>query len=124
MVSLLLGLFLLATAIQLAYWLFLFSRLAFYKVPPIPEVPPAPVSVIICAHNEADNLVENLPHFLAQKYEAWELIVVNDNSSDKTLEILLDFQKKSPRLRLINIIVDTPIGKKSSTSEGHSCCSI
>ena len=122
--SLLLGLFLLATFIQLAYWLFIFSKLAFYKVPPVPTPSPEAVSVIICAHNEAENLAENLPHFLAQQYLEWELIVVNDHSSDKSLKILLDIQKKNPRLRIVNIIVDTPSGKKSSTSKGHSCCKL
>lgn len=118
MTSLLLGLFLLATIIQLAYWLFIFSRLAFYKVPPVPESPPEPVSVIICAHNEAENLLGNLPHFLAQDYQEWELIVVNDHSSDKSLKILLDIQKKNPRLRIVNVIVDTPSGKKAALAKG------
>ncbi|MCG8330955.1 MAG: glycosyltransferase [Chitinophagales bacterium] len=110
--------FLCCTFVQIAYWLFIFSRLAFYKNPPIPQVLPEPVSIIICAKNEAENLLENLPYFLNQDYVEFEVIVVNDNSSDKTLEILLDFQKKSPRLRVINVIVNTPIGKKAALAKG------
>ncbi|MCB0615512.1 MAG: glycosyltransferase, partial [Phaeodactylibacter sp.] len=60
----------------------------------------------------------NLPFFLAQDYPEYEIIVVNDNSSDKTLEVLLDFQKKSPILRLIDINVSTPRGKKAALSKG------
>ena len=116
--TLLLIAFLLATALQIAYWLLLFSRLAFHKPADAPAVPPEPVSVIICAFNEATNLATHLPYFLNQDYPCFEVIVVNDNSSDKTLEILLDFQKKSPRLRLINVIIDTPIGKKAALAKG------
>lgn len=118
MTQLLLLAFLACTALQLAIWLLAFSRVAFYRVPEVPEVPPQPVSVIICAWNEADNLRENLPHFLAQDYPCFELIVVNDNSSDKTLKILLDFQKEHPKLRLVNVIVDTPSGKKAALAKG------
>jgi cellulose synthase/poly-beta-1,6-N-acetylglucosamine synthase-like glycosyltransferase len=81
-------------------------------------VAPEPVSIIICAHNEEENLRENLPYFLHQDYPCYELIVVNDHSSDKTLKILLDFQKKNPNLRVINITVDTPVGKKTALSKG------
>lgn len=116
--DILLVFFLLATAIQLFYWLFIFSRLAFYRQPPPPDGPREPVSVIICARNEEENLRRNLPYFLAQDYPEYELIVVNDNSSDKTLEVLLDFQKKSPRLRLVSINVNTPPGKKAALSKG------
>ncbi|MCB0376630.1 MAG: glycosyltransferase, partial [Sinomicrobium sp.] len=104
--DILLFLFLATTAIQLLYWLLAFSRLAFYRQPPLPPGPPEPVSVIICARNEEKNLRRNLPYFLAQDYPEYEVIVVNDNSFDKTFDVLLDFQKKSPILRLIDVKVD------------------
>ncbi|MCB9295930.1 MAG: glycosyltransferase [Lewinellaceae bacterium] len=115
--DILLFLFLAATAIQLLYWLLAFSRLAFYRQPPLPPGPPEPVSVIICARNEEKNLRRNLPYFLAQDYPEYEVIVVNDNSFDKTFDVLLDFQKKSPILRLIDVKVDTR-GKKAALSKG------
>ncbi|MCO6488708.1 MAG: glycosyltransferase [Phaeodactylibacter sp.] len=115
--DILLFLFLAATAIQLLYWLLAFSRLAFYRQPPLPSGPPEPVSVIICARNEEKNLRRNLPYFLAQDYPEYEVIVVNDNSFDKTFDVLLDFQKKSPILRLIDVKVDTR-GKKAALSKG------
>lgn len=115
--DILLFLFLATTAIQLLYWLLAFSRLAFYRQPPLPPGPPEPVSVIICARNEEKNLRRNLPYFLAQDYPEYEVIVVNDNSFDKTFDVLLDFQKKSPILRLIDVKVDTR-GKKAALSKG------
>ncbi|NJL75851.1 MAG: glycosyltransferase [Saprospiraceae bacterium] len=53
-----------------------------------------PVSIIICAKNEAENLKKNLPHILNQNYPFFEVIVVNDNSSDETEKIILEFKKK------------------------------
>src|SRR4051812_595624 len=43
-----------------------------------------PVSVIICAKNEDENLTEFLPKVLTQEYSEFEVIVVNDCSWDNT----------------------------------------
>ena len=63
--------------LQLFYYLFFYSRLAFYK-PKTVNNGTEPVSVIICARNEEDNLRENLPLILAQDFTDFEVIVVND----------------------------------------------
>jgi poly-beta-1,6-N-acetyl-D-glucosamine synthase len=116
--QILLFLFLAATAIQLIYWLFVFSRLAFHRPsPPSSQPGKEPVSIIICARNEAENLRRNLPYFLAQDYPEYEVIVVDDNSFDKSLEILLAFQKKHPILRLVSVTADSR-GKKTALTEG------
>ncbi len=54
-----------------------------------------PVSIIICAKNEADNLNYNLPLFLNQKYPNFELILINDCSIDGTLEVFENFKNSS-----------------------------
>jgi len=58
------------------------------------------VSVIICAKNEEQNLSACLESLLKQEYPDYELIVVNDNSTDNTLEILNKFNKKYSHLRV------------------------
>ena len=74
--------FCLVTFIQVFYYLFFFARLAFYKSKPKTISQTHPVSVIICARDEAANLAKNLPGALVQKYSTThEVIVVNDNSS-------------------------------------------
>jgi len=107
-----------STALQLLYWLGAFRRFALHRAAPPPEAAPEPVSVIICARNEAANLKQFLPYFLAQAYEKYELIVVNDQSSDKSLEVLLEIQRKSPILRIISITTKDARGKKAALSEG------
>lgn len=110
-------LFLGATLAQLCYWLFVFMRLAFYKPPNLPEHEPLPISVIICAKNEAESLEKNLSHFLNQNYRSFEIVVVNDYSTDKTAEVVLNFQKKYANLRLINCKENLP-GKKAALTQG------
>lgn len=48
-----------------------------------------PVSVVICARNEARILPKTLPRFLNQNYRSREIVVVNDNSNDHTADYLL-----------------------------------
>lgn len=58
-----------------------------------------PVSVIICARDEEDNLRKFLPAILEQQYPEFEVIVVNDSSVDETAILLGDLQKKYPHLK-------------------------
>lgn len=119
MTQLLFILFLIATLIQLFYWLFLFSKLAFYQQPSLLDEEQPPVSVIICARNEEKNLDKNLSHFLNQNYRSFEIIVVNDHSTDKTAEVVLNFQKKYANLRLVNCNSSKRLpGKKTALTFG------
>lgn len=62
-----------------------------------------PLSVIICARNEDTNLKKNLPKILNQKYPQFEVIVVDDNSEDGTLEYLFFLAQKEPRLKRVKV---------------------
>ncbi len=68
-----------------------------------------PVSVIICARNEGDNLNRFLPLVLEQNYENYEVIVVNDGSCDDTEDIIKDLQKIYHNLYITNIPQETRI---------------
>lgn len=65
-----------------------------------------PVSVIICARNEADNLRNFLPAVLEQKYPEFEVVLVNDCSEDDSFNVLGEYLKKYPNLKVSNIIKD------------------
>jgi hypothetical protein len=57
-----------------------------------------PVSVVVYANNESFNLKENLPLLLNQDYPHYEVIVVNDGSTDESDEVLILFENKYPHL--------------------------
>jgi len=63
----------------------------------------APISVIICAKNEEENLKEFLPFILAQDYPNFEIILINDSSSDDTLEVMETFKAKDNRIKIVNV---------------------
>jgi glycosyltransferase involved in cell wall biosynthesis len=88
--------------IQMIYYWALFSRLAFYKAKP-KETALQPVSVIICAKNEYQNLLKNLPAVLEQDYPDYEVIVVNDASDDDSIELLNSFTRKYKHLRIFDL---------------------
>lgn len=64
-----------------------------------------PVSVLICAKNEEKNLERNLPYIAQQEYPNFELVLINDNSTDKTLEVMETF-KTSSRIpvKIVNVL--------------------
>lgn len=62
-----------------------------------------PVSIIICAKNEAENLEKNLPYVLNQEYSNFQIVLVNDSSSDNTLEIMEDFASKNSNIKIVDV---------------------
>ena len=62
-----------------------------------------PVSVIVCAKNEAENLRNFVPVLLSQNYPHFQLILINDASSDDTLEVLEEFRNQDQRVKLVNV---------------------
>jgi biofilm PGA synthesis N-glycosyltransferase PgaC len=115
--TLLFYLFVAASITQLLFWMLIFSRLALYRAPPPANSERRPVSVIICARNEAENLEKNLRHILSQNYRSFEVIVVNHHSQDRTPEILLEFQNKWPNFRIVHFDEPKP-GKKAALQAG------
>jgi biofilm PGA synthesis N-glycosyltransferase PgaC len=95
-------LFLIALVVQFWYYLAVFSRFAFYKKTEL-SVNTPPASIIICARNEEDNLIEFLPFIFSQDYPEFEVVVVNDCSFDNTADILEELENKHPNLKVVTI---------------------
>ena len=57
-----------------------------------------PVSVVICARNESENIKNNLEGILQQDYPDFEVIVVNDGSNDDTNDVLQLFEERYSNL--------------------------
>jgi glycosyltransferase involved in cell wall biosynthesis len=108
-----------ALFVLLVYHMAMFARLAFRK----PQVEPdreRPISVVICARNEARTLEELLPVLMRQDHKEYEVVVVNDRSDDDTWEILQWMKPQYPRLRPVNIQADEKFnyGKKIALGVG------
>jgi cellulose synthase/poly-beta-1,6-N-acetylglucosamine synthase-like glycosyltransferase len=95
-----LAVFLFTVFVQLMYYLFIYIRPVRLreKDRKFPNETP-PVSVIICARNERDNLAQHLTSVLTQDYPLYEVIVVNDYSDDDTEELLSVLRSQYPHLR-------------------------
>lgn len=62
------------------------------------------ISVVIPVHNESPNikpLYEELTQTLGQYGRAYELLIVDDGSTDDSFELLATLQARDPRLRVI-----------------------
>ena len=74
------------------------SRKAEGASPTAEEMPG--VSVILCAHNEAENLSQFLQALLTQDYPTYEVIVVDDGSQDETRNVIEGYLCRDKRLHL------------------------
>jgi poly-beta-1,6-N-acetyl-D-glucosamine synthase len=90
--------------IQLIYYFRFYRRVAFRKrEKENSDSSLPPLSVIICARNEASNIESFLPSVLEQDYPSFEVLVINDGSEDETEEVLDLMQKKYKHLRVSKI---------------------
>ncbi len=68
------------------------------------EQAPRPVSVIVCAHDEEENLKELVPQLLQQDHSGFEVIIVEDRGNDSTYDFLLNATTKDPRLKMVRVV--------------------
>ncbi len=73
-----------------------------------PDFPPAithqpPASILIPCFNEAQNARDTIHYALATDYPDFEVIAINDGSSDATAEILDELAAAHPRLRVVHL---------------------
>ena len=114
---LMLSIFSLTVLIQLYYILIIQRKLAFFNSNQAKSTKTSsalPVSIIIAARNESDNLFKNLPHILGQAYPEFEVIVVNHQSIDNSKDILDVFSKQYSNLKIVELPQDKHLraGKK------------
>ena len=104
-----------STLIQFVFWGPLFQLL---KIPEKSNLHNGKgVSVIVCAHDEAKNIINTLPKILTQSYKPYEVVFVNDASTDHTEAIIKRLQLKYPHLRLVSLPFSSP-GKKEALEAG------
>ena len=94
--------FIAVVAVQIIYYIAVFGKFSFYN-----EHAQTPknisISVIICAKNEAKNLRKFLPSIIEQEYPSFEIVLINDSSSDETLEVMEAFKSKHGNIKIVNV---------------------
>ena len=82
------------------YYLFFWRKLARYKSENHSFSNFPFVSIVICAKNEEQNLSRFVSQILDQEYPSFEVIVVNDNSSDGSMTVLNNLKVEYDNLRV------------------------
>ncbi|WP_194851047.1 glycosyltransferase [Nonlabens antarcticus] len=95
---LLLGCVLLNTA-----YYFYFSKVTSYKLEN-PKLNNTPVSVIVCAKNEAENLKQLVPQLLNQNHPDFEIILINDASIDDTQYVIEAFEIQHHNIHMVQVV--------------------
>ncbi|MGE0932111.1 glycosyltransferase family 2 protein [Peijinzhouia sedimentorum] len=60
------------------------------------------ISIIIPCYNQAHFLAECVESVLIQDFKDWEVIIVNDGSTDDTIKVALDFANRDKRINVID----------------------
>lgn len=82
--------------------------------------PPHPVSVIVCAHDEEQNLRELIPQLLTQDHPEFEVIIVEDRCNDGTYDYLRGVTAENNKVKMVRVIhkPDHISGKKFGLTLG------
>lgn len=112
-------LFFVTVTIQLIYWLIWLIGISSIKSTNNSNTEHG-VSVVIASNNGLDNLKQLLPLLLTQSYPLFEIIIVDDRSSDGSYDYLLDQSTKHNDLKLLTVSVlpDHLNGKKYALTLG------
>lgn len=89
--------------LQAMYYLLVFGSFSFKKAS-LQNPKKIPVSIIVCAKNEAENVKILVHKLLEQEYPDFELILIDDSSTDETLEIFEAFEKETSKIKLVKVV--------------------
>ncbi|MRX73675.1 glycosyltransferase [Bacillus lacus] len=81
------------------------------------------VSIITPSYNSSKYIVETIRSVQAQTYSNWEMLIVDDCSKDQSREIIGQEAKKDPRIKLIELEVNSGAAVARNTAiqraKGH-----
>jgi len=83
-----------------------------------------PISVIVYAKNNAQELRNLLPVLLNQNYHQFELVLVNNASTDETLHLIKEYALMYPNIRLVDVLNNEAFwgNKKYAVTLGIKAC--
>ncbi|NNF77481.1 MAG: glycosyltransferase [Rhizobiales bacterium] len=111
------------TLCWIAFWLAFIPyclgvwNLFLFRAPKVPEGAVPPVSVLMPARNEEARIRPALETIQETEGVEFELIVADDNSTDSTAEIVREFAKDDPRIKLVS----TPPLAEGWGGKNHAC---
>lgn len=88
--------------IQFIYYIGIFGQFSFAKNQSITPKK-VPISVIVCAKNEAENIKKFFPLLISQDYAEYEIVLIDDASSDETLDLFETYEKQYPNIKLVKV---------------------
>ena len=100
--TILFWIFVAVIAIQFLYYIVVFGKFSFVKAKKN-NLKKIPISVIVCAKNEEENVAKFIPLLTQQNYPDFEIILIDDASSDKTLDIFETFEKEHSNIKLVKV---------------------
>ena len=92
------------------YFFYYFNPIKLTPSEPITAFPP--VSIIISARNSVLKLEDNIQHWLTQDYPNFEVVIIDDRSSDETAYFLVKTAEKEPLLKYV--LLDPDVIKNGS----------
>ncbi|MDP3949403.1 glycosyltransferase family 2 protein [Microbacterium sp.] len=60
------------------------------------------ISILSTAYNESEHISEMIDSVLAQSHTNWELLIIDDASTDNTAEIIASYALRSPRIQFVS----------------------
>ena len=94
--------FIAVVSIQLGFYGAIFSKFTFHTHQQQKQKNIA-ISVLVCAKNEAENLKKFIPLILEQNYPVFEVILINDDSNDDTLDVMKSFQLSNENIKIVDV---------------------
>ena len=95
--------FVAVVAIQFLYYIVVFGKFSFVKAKKN-NLKKIPISVIVCAKNESENVTKFIPLLIQQNYPDFEIILIDDASSDATLDIFEAYEKEHANVKLVKVV--------------------
>ena len=95
-------LFVAVVVVQFLYYIVFFGKFSFAK-PQTATPKRIPISVIVCAKNEEKNVRTLIPLLVEQNYPQFEIVLIDDASSDNTLDIFEEFEKLHSNIKLVKV---------------------
>jgi glycosyltransferase involved in cell wall biosynthesis len=101
---------------SIIYWLVILVNISRHKNKT--DTPDQAISIVVCAHNEIENLKRLIPVLLTQEYANFEIVIVDDRSDDGTYDYLLKTQSEQLRYVRVDQVHDHINAKKYALTLG------